>query len=286
MLKKKLAMTALAAAAALLMGGAQAAPTTISSGLITATINDAGNFASSSDPSPTPSGSPGLSYGGVEYINHGTPISWYRLQSSAGDVTASLGSNPFGAITSGAGSSAAVSFAFGSLSFVQTIAITAANILSVNVSITNNGADMRSVKWGVDFDPDQGISLGGGYATDNRILGQGSAAAVRASYFGNDVTLRNTTSAAAYSIAAYIDPYSCCSPVDPSIALSVWQSAGYNLFGDNSISLAYDLGTLASGKTASFGYEYVFAVPEPETYAMFLAGLAMIGVMVRRRTSV
>ncbi len=293
MLKKKLAMTTLAAAAALLMGGAQAAPTTISSGLITATINDAGNFASSSDPSPTPSGTPGLSYGGVEYVNHGTPISWYRFQNSAGDVTASLGSNPFSAVTYGAGTTAAVSLAFGSLSFVQTVAINSANILSVSVMITNNGADMRSVKWGVGFDPDQGISIDGSpnFATDNTILSQGANAAVRASYGGfetgfHTVTLRNTTSASAYSIAAYIDPYSCCSPVDPSVALSAGQLAGYFLAGDNSISLAYDLGMLASGKTASFGYEYVFAVPEPESYAMFLAGLAMIGVMVRRRTSV
>ena len=287
MLKKKLAMTTLAAAAALLMGAAQAATTTITNGTLTARINDAGTFAEfSSDSTGSPAGTPGLSYGGVEYVNHGTPISWYRFQNSVGDVTASLGSNPFGAITFGAGTTAAVSLAFGSLSFVQTIAITAANILSVNVSITNNGADMRSVKWGVGFDPDQGISLGGGYATDNQILGQGSAAAVRASYFGHDVTLRNTTSASAFSIAAYIDPTACCIPVDPSVALSAGQLAGYFLAGDNSISLAYDLGTLASGKTASFGYEYVFAVPEPESYAMFLAGLAMIGVMVRRRTSV
>jgi hypothetical protein len=143
----------------------------------------------SSDPIGSPVGTPGLSYGGVEYVNHGTPISWYRFQNSAGDVTASLGSNPFSAVTYGAGTTAAVSLAFGSLSFVQTIAITAANILSVNVSITNNGADMRSVKWGVGFDPDQGISLGGGYATDNQILGQGSAAAVRASYFGGTTSL-------------------------------------------------------------------------------------------------
>ncbi|MBL8503474.1 MAG: hypothetical protein JNL78_08555, partial [Rhodocyclaceae bacterium] len=93
MLKKKLAMTTLAAAAALLIGGAQAAPTTITNGTLTARINDAGTFSSSADSiSPSSPGTPGLSYGGVEYVNHGTPISWYRFQNSAGDVTASLGS--------------------------------------------------------------------------------------------------------------------------------------------------------------------------------------------------
>ena len=285
MLKKKLAMTALAAAAALLMGGAQAATTTISSGLITATINDAGNFASSSDPSPTPSGTPGLSYGGVEYVNHGTPLSWYWFQSGASNAVASLGSNPFTASTVGAGSSATVTMSFGSLTFLQMIGITGPNSLGVSVSITNNGADMSGVRWGVGLDPDQGIPLAGTYSTTNTILAQGAAAAVIASYGGHSVTLRNTTSASATSIAAYIDG-TCCAPVNPINALGAGQLPGYSTVADHSISLAYDLGTLAHGQTAVIGYEYVFAVPEPESYAMFLAGLAMIGVMVRRRTSV
>lgn len=284
MLKKKIAITALTAAAALLAGSALAATTTISNGTLTARINDAGTFADSvSDPAGSPDGSPGLSYGGVEFVNRGTPMSWYWFQNSAGDSVASLGSNPLSATTYGAGPSATVSMSFGALTFVQTIAITAPNVLSVNVGITNNGADMRGVRWGVGFDPDQGISLGGSFDTDNTILGQGAVAAVLANYGGHSVTLRNTTSAGATSVAAYIDPFSCCSPVDPLTALSAGQSAGYNLFGDNSISLAYDIGTLGAGQTASIGYEYVFAVPEPGTYGMLLAGLGLIGAIARRR---
>lgn len=286
MLKKKFVKATLAAAAALLMGGAQAAPVTISNGTLTASINDAGTFTSSFDSvSPSPSGTPGLSYGGIEYVNYGTPLSWYWFQNSASDSVASLGSNPFAAITVGAGSSATVTMSFGSLTFLQTIGITAPNTLSVSVSITNNGADMSGVKWGVGFDPDQGIPLAGTYSTANTILGQGAAAAVMANYGGHSVTLRNTTSASASSIAAYIDG-TCCAPVNPTSALGAGQLSGFSTFADNSISLAYDIGTLGHGRTAVIGYEYVFAVPEPETYAMFLAGLAMIGVMVRRRTSV
>ena len=286
MLKKKLAMTTLAAAAALLMGAAQAATTTITNGTLTASINDAGTFSSSYDSiSPTAPGTPGLSYGGVEYVNYGTPLSWYWFQSSASDSVASLGSNPLSATTYGAGPSATVTMSFGSLTFLQTIGITAPNILSVSVSITNNGADMSGVKWGVGLDPDQGIPLAGTYSTANTILGQGAAAAVMANYGGHSVTLRNTTSASASSIAAYIDG-TCCTPVNPTTALGLGQLSGFSTFADNSISLAYDIGTLGHGRTAVIGYEYVFAVPEPESYAMFLAGLAMIGVMVRRRTSV
>ncbi len=280
---------ALAAAAALtIAGAAQASTVTITNGSITARINDAGTFALYySDPAGSPAGSPGLSFLGVEYVNHGTPISWYTLRSSAGINDASLGANPFGATTYAAGTQATTTLGFGGLTFMQTAVLTAANVLSVTVNIANyTGQAMNSVLWGVGFDPDQGMSLGGSYSTDNTVLGQGANAAVRASYNGHSVTLRNTTGAAANAITAYIDPWSCCSVVDPAAAISAAQAVGTNILGDNSVSLAYDLGTLAHGQSVTIGYEYVFAVPEPGTYGMLLAGLALVGVMVRRRATV
>ncbi|MRW89131.1 PEPxxWA-CTERM sorting domain-containing protein [Duganella sp. FT80W] len=36
---------------------------------------------------------------------------------------------------------------------------------------------------------------------------------------------------------------------------------------------------------AKVTYNYVSAVPEPETYAMLLAGLGLVGMMARRRKS-
>lgn len=285
MMKQFLGKTFVAAAAALVLGGAQASTVTISNGTLTARINDAGTFAEYySDPSGSPAGSPGLSYGGVEYMNWGTPSSWYWLQSGAGDSIANLGSNPLGATTYPAGAKAETTLAFGGLTFMQTATISAANILSVMVSVTNtSGRDMSDVRWGVGFDPDQGIPLGGGYETTNTILGQGAGAAVSAAYGGHSVTLRNTTGASAYSIAAFINAGDCCSPVDPTTALGAGQLAGFSSFSDSSISLAYNLGTLAHGQTATLGYEYVFAVPEPETYGMLLAGLGLIGAIARRR---
>jgi hypothetical protein len=35
--------------------------------------------------------------------------------------------------------------------------------------------------------------------------------------------------------------------------------------------------------SVSFGYEYIMAVPEPETYAMLITGLGLIGFSARRR---
>ena len=65
--------------------------------------------------------------------------------------------------------------------------------------------------------------------------------------------------------------------------LAAAQAPGSYGFGDYSINLAYDLGSIASQQSVTFGYEYIMAVPEPETYAMLLAGLGLIGFSARRR---
>ena len=269
---------------------AYAANTTITNGGLTAIINDAGTFASfaGTEPSPTPSGTPGLTHGGLEYVNHGTPISWYWLE-AGGSSVAALGSNPLGASTTSAGGgTVATTLSFGTLSLTQTIRAISPDRLQVQVSIFNSGsAAISGVKWGVGFDSDQGVSDGAGFATANTIMGQGAAAAVQATGLGSaggTVQLRNDTSASAFTIAAYIDPFSCCTAVDPAVALAAGQLVGTSMIGDNSISLAYDLGTLAGGGTATIGYSYIFnPVPEPEIYAMMAAGLGLMGFVARRR---
>ena len=77
----------------------------------------------------------------------------------------------------------------------------------------------------------------------------------------------------------------CCSAVDGATAIAGGQAFGFASNSDSSISLGYSLGDLADGSSVSFGYTYTFAnpVPEPETYAMLLAGLGLVGFMVRRR---
>lgn len=268
---------------------AQAATTTISSGDVTASINDAGTFSSWFETPPTPAGTPGLSYKGVEFVNIDNPSSWYYLSSSASGspFIAQYGSNPLGATTTGIGGSIATSFN-GDLSFLQTASITAPNQLSVTVQLHNAGtADITGIKWGVGFDPDQGGS--GKNTTLNTILGQGNGASVNAfdALFGTGmgVTLANTTSAGAFQIAAYINSGDCCSAVDPAVALAAGQVIGFSTLHDDSISLAYDIGTLAANQTATIGYSYTFAgpIPEPEIYAMMAAGLGLMGFVARRR---
>ena len=246
----------------------------IDNGTVEADVNASGTFAS-------------LAYSGTEFVQWGTPMSYYWLNSSVGNFVADNASstNPLSAFTLASGSTVSFNSSTGGLTFNQSISLIGSRAV-VSVTLANTtGAAINGVQWGVGIDPDQGAE--DTYATINTVVGQGSGAAVSASdpnapYYG--VTLRNTTDAGAFQVRAYIDG-TCCSPVDPNLVLSgAAQAIGFSTTDDHSINLAYDIGTIAAGQSATFGYEYVFApVPEPEIYAMLAAGLGLMGFVARRR---
>ena len=269
---------------------AQAADTLISSGDITATISDAGYFSSQS---------PGLSYKENEFVNAGIFQSWYWLNAPGVSGTPFVaeqdsGNNPLGAQASSSGvGTAIVNGGSGGLGFSQTASISSVNQLAVTVTLTNNtGQAINNVQWGVGLDPDQDSLIYGDPSTINSIVGLGNDAAVSATgrFSGYTVTLENTTPDSGFNVAAFIRSGDCCAPVNPADALAAAQEPGFNTVGDDSISLAYDLGTIDAGGTTSFSYAYNMSVvpvtppiPEPETYAMLLAGLGLVGFMARRR---
>jgi len=272
MLKKAAVAVAVAMS---ITSGALAATVYIDNGTISADVNQSGTFAT-------------LSKGASEFVNWGTPMSYYWLNANVSGspfiADNASSTNPLGAMTVGFGT---VSFsgASGGLTFNQTISLIG-DKASVTVVLSNNTSSaINGVQWGVGIDPDQGKEAT--FDTKNIVLGQGVNAAVRASD-PNDpadaVVLRNTTASSVIQARAYIDT-TCCSPVDPaSILGGSAQSVGYSLDGDYSINLAYDIGTIGGNSSVSFGYEYVFApVPEPEIYAMMAAGLGLMGFVARRR---
>ena len=279
----KLRLTSLAIRAAFATG-AQAASTNITNGTVSATIDDNGSF--------DVSGATGLSYNGVEFVNIDTRSAWWVIEGIGAPKVAQYGANPLGTTTAGVGPLAATTAVIGGLSFVQTAALVAPNQLAVSVILTNNGAGaLKDVYFGVGFDPDQGGS--GRNQTWNTVNAQGANASVTATrdwlrdHKLYSVTLANTTSAAATAIEAYVNKGNCCSWVSPmSVITTPGAQAGYQGFADDSISLAYQYGSIGAGESVTIGYSYTFAavVPEPETYAMFLAGLGLMGVVARRRT--
>lgn len=259
-----------------------AAPTVISDGAGTAaTIADAGYFSSAT--------ALGLSFMGREFVNHGTWASNWSLNANGASVAIAdevTGSNPLSASVLGSGSNVVILGSFkGGWSFLETVSIPTSGHIAVQVQLTNHtGHAANHVQWGVGLDPDQGIPHGLGFGTTNVIDATGLGSSVTAtSLDGWSVTLHNTTSASAFAINPYVDPISCCSPVDPALMLAAAQTLGSYGFSDSSINLAYDLGTIANHHSVTFGYEYIMAVPEPETYAMLLAGLGLVGFSARRR---
>lgn len=264
---------------------AQAAPVTISGfGTTAARIDNAGYFS--------PSGALGLSFLGREYVNHGTFASNWWLNANGASVAIAdeaTGSNPLSSTAFAVGGSIAVvtnlAGGGGGWNVVEVVSIPTSGHVAVKVQLTNNtGHTANHVQWGVGIDPDQGIPAGFGFGTTNTIDALGNLSSVTAkSLDGWTLTLHNTTSASAFAVAPYIDPVACCNPVDPAVMLAAAQGIGSYGFADHSINLAYDLGTIANHHSVSFGYEYIMAVPEPETYAMLLAGLGLIGFSVRRR---
>ena len=267
---------------------ANAAPTVISAGGTSATIADSGLFSNSS--------ALGLTHSGLEYINHGTPSSNYTLRTSAGIIATAdqVGStNPFGAVSFGAtatavSTSGSIAAGSGSWGYLSTVTTTAPGHLVYVVTITNNtGSDVSGALWGFGIDPDQGIPGTVSFDTTNVINGVGILSSVTAtSSDGYFITLKDITAAAAHLVQPYVDSF-CCNPVDPLAMYTAGQAVGGYGFFDHSINLAFTLGkdgVLQDKESTVLSYELIMgAVPEPETYAMFMAGLGLMGFIARRR---
>ena len=262
---------------------ANAAPTVISKGGTSATIADSGLFSSST--------SLGLSNGGLEYINLGIFASNYTLRDSTGIIAtadqAAGETNPFGGVTSLTVSDS--SYTFGSFSgwdFKMRESITSPGHLVYTVTITNNtGHDATGVQWGFGVDPDVPFTIGSG--TKIVIDGVGALSSVTAtSASGYWLSLRNVTGANADHTHPYVDRFNCCSPVNPLTMHLASQVVGHYGFSDGSINMAFTLGhdgLIKNGDSSVVDYELVMGVPEPETYAMFMAGLGLMGFIARRR---
>ena len=268
---------------------ANAAPTVISAGGTSASIAASGLFDSST--------ALGLNHTGLEYINHGTFASNYTLRDSTGIIATAdqaFGTNPFGAVSFGATATSvstigSIAAGSGSWGYLSTVTTTAPGHLVYAVTLTNNtGSAVSGALWGFGIDPDQGIPGDFGFNTTNVINGVGTSSSVTATDSnGSWITLKDITAVGAQLVQPYIDPATCCTPIDPLAMYTAAQGVGNYGFFDHSINLAFTLGkdgVLQNNESTVLGYELIMGqVPEPETYAMFMAGLGLMGFIARRR---
>jgi len=226
--------------------------------------------------------------GQPDFLYPGSPFAFYSIGVNGMFDTAQYGVNAFGSATSSmtlAGTTyvATSAGAFNGLDISQTITFnTATNILHTNVVLTNTtNHTLNNIAYGVGFDPDQDVNGHGVYATDNQILSQGVGGSVQATgiYTGYTIKLSSTggwSADAGVYLPWETDPYTLATAVTG------------NSYSDSSIALGYNFGNLGKGKQISIGYDVAISaapVPEPETYAMLLAGLGLVGVAARRRRS-
>ncbi|MBK7768022.1 MAG: PEP-CTERM sorting domain-containing protein [Sulfuritalea sp.] len=300
----KLKLTALAVLAAFGMS-AQAADVTVAGSYIQLGVGNNGTLINTTtgaglkfDPTGTASFA-----GAADYTYPGTPFSFFSVGvGSAWDVNGGLvggaSSNPLGMSTVDLSGGAGFPFVlssmgtFGGLTIMQTLSFQPGwSKVHADVSLFNTTSSaIRGVTYAVGLDPDQGVAGGAGFSTTNTVLTRSGVAAAVQAVSGNGYaivlegvsgTINNVWAGSAYAGAASGGVWE----QDPTLLAT--GSSPLDGLGpvDANIYLGYDIGTIAAGGTASLSYDYVLsAIPEPETYAMFLAGLGLMGVVARRRT--
>jgi len=163
------------------------------------------------------------------------------------------------------------------------------NITTTITALTN----LSNLAFARGVDPDPDVNTGGGFATNNQ---RGNALFGVTDFVGSAGPTTGLTlgllnlSGNLYAHNTRIDGF-CCSPVDPFTVLG---GSANNTVGDNSLNIAWLIGDLAAGSSASVTYAYVVGddievvgggggVPEPATWAMMILGFLGVGVSARRR---
>jgi hypothetical protein len=153
-------------------------------------------------------------------------------------------------------------------------------------------SDLTSLAFARSVDPDSGTSTSINQR-GNSTLGIDDFVGSESSSNGRTLALVNINSNG-YDHTTQING-ACCSNIDPYDVLShTGGDRGVNATGDFGLNLAYDIGSLSSGSTATFQYAYAAGlglddvvvpggVPEPASWLMMILGFGAIGGMMRAK---
>jgi len=219
-------------------------------------------------------------FGSVGYNNNSTAYGHYYGNTIGGTTTNTSAGTTFSTHTVGS---------YGSLGITQDLWFSKdGGTIYFDVKLTNLSTDLlSSVVYARGLDPDQDVYAGGGYVTSNSIvtpdLVTGTAPLTdwtigifSDSLYSHTPTIR--------SYWPYADPYGLLAPHDDG-------------YGDYSINMAWNIGSLAAGATAGITFEYRIAktkgdvvtppdhgVPDAaSTLGLTLGALGLLGLIRRRR---
>ena len=151
--------------------------------------------------------------------------------------------------------------------------------------------DLTNLAFARSVDPDSG-----GFNSKNQ---RGNTTLAKNDFIGSESVTNGRTLAlvnianGGFGNATQING-SCCSNVNPYTVLAGPGGLGDASTGDHSLNMAYRLGTLANGSSATFQYAYAAGlgidkivvpggVPESSTWMMMIAGFGIAGMSLRSR---
>lgn len=232
----------------------------------------------------------------ADFLKPGTPFEFYSIGIGGEpnwNAAGYFSGNAFGGTTSdttgGSSTNSANTVAsWGSLGINQDLwypdAGVGAGTIKFHVKLTNNGADaLTDVVYARGLDPDQDVYAGGGYETTN-VIPNGNLV------YGSAPITDWTIGIFSDSAYAHMPTVNRDWDQDP-YALLTARNDGY---GDFTINMAFDIGTLDPRQSADLYFEYRIAethggvvgvIPEPASILLLsVAGLGLgIKRIVRRR---
>lgn len=289
----------------LLPGTAQAAPVTLTGNYLQVGISDRGTFGSNGSTPPgirhDPTGLQNFCPGGIcnDYLTPGTPHDGFSIVTGQSGVMTNSNN---GASSFGTGSPTLLAGA-AALGYDNAASWTGSNaLLSVTNSYFFNDGDeiiriittitalqeLTDVAFGRSNDPDPDVNLHGSFATVNTR--------------GDSTTAPENLVSSAGAVSGLVlgilnlpgDPYLsntgissfCCSPDNPYNVLAGYgPTAPGSITGDYGLQMAWDIGDLATGQSATINYAFVFGdnqetvgtvVSAPAPLALFGLGVAAL----------
>jgi hypothetical protein len=226
-----------------------------------------------------------------DFLKPGSPFEFYSIGVDGTWAPAGYSSgNSFGASTTntsaGAMNSAVTTGLYGDVAFTQTLSYAkSAGAIDFQVLLTNTGSTSHDVVYARGLDPDQDSYVYGSSWTSNSVvngnlvIGSGPYTDWTIGIFSDSTVAHTPTVDAGWDQ----DPYD----------LLVAHDDGY---GDYTINMAWDIGTLAPGADATLTFQYRIAetagevvnpnlVPVPGAVLLGSLGLSFAGWLLRRRTA-